>query len=112
MPFHSDQLEAVKRRIEMDLSIIDTYGSVKLFACWYDHYQITDAEWKGIYPCCEHFVHIKEVIDIVKEVFKQPCIIRHNVLKAQAVPAFFMDREQYECEKYVEVCLIQNGNHM
>ena len=107
MPFHPDQLEAVKRRIEMDLSNIDTYGSIKLYTCWYDHFQITDAEWKGIYPCCEHYVHIKEVIDIVKKVLKQPYIIRHNVLKAQAMPAFFMDHIQDECEKYVEVCLIQ-----
>jgi hypothetical protein len=107
MPFHPDQLEAVKRQIEMDLSNIETYGSIKLYICWYDHFQITDAEWKGVYPCCEHYVNIKEVIDIVKQVLKQPYIIRHNVLKAQALPAFFMDHSQDECEKYVEVCLVQ-----
>jgi hypothetical protein len=91
----------------MDLSTIEGLGSVKLYTCWYDQYQITDEEWKGVYPCCETFVHVKDVIDIVNEVLRKPHTVTNNDLRAQQLHAFFMDKKQDECEKYVEVSLLR-----
>jgi hypothetical protein len=110
MPFHPDQLEAVKNHITNDLRLIEEYGSVKLYVCFYDQYMIPDSEWKGVYPCSDKYVHFSDVLNIVKEVMTQPYIVRHNVIKAGPIPAFLMDHHQDECEKYIEVCLIQNGN--
>jgi hypothetical protein len=109
MPFHPEQLEAVKKQIKNDLRLLDNYGSVKLYICFYDQYMIPDSEWKGVYPCSDKNVHISDVIDIVNEVMTQPYIIRHNVIDAGPLPAFLMSSGQHECEKYVEVCLVKNG---
>jgi hypothetical protein len=109
MPFHPEQLEAVERRIINDLSIIELYGSVKLYTCFYDQYMIPDSEWKGVYPCSDKTVNINDVIDIVNKVMTRPYIIRHNVIDVGPLPAFLMGHGQDECEKYVEVCLIKNG---
>jgi hypothetical protein len=110
MPFHPEQLEAVKRQIKNDLRLLDEYRSVKLYICFYDHYLIPDSEWKGIYPCSDHYVQLSDVLNIVNEVMTKPYIVRHNIVNAQPLPAFLMDHRQDECEKYVEICLIQNGN--
>jgi hypothetical protein len=112
MPFHPEQLEAVKNRIARDLLLLEPYGSAKLYLCWYDQFLISDSEWKGVYPCSDQYVHLTDVLDIVKTVMTQPYIVRHNVINAQPLPAFLMDHKQDECEKYLEVCLIQNGNHV
>ena len=107
MPFHPEQLEAVKKQIKNDLRLLDTYGSVKLYICFYDQFMIPDSEWKGVYPCSDKAVHISDVLDIVHEVMTQPYITRHNVINAGPLPAFLMGHNQDECEKYVEVCLIK-----
>lgn len=106
--FHESQIENVKRRIEEDLYYIEELGSRKLYLCWYDEYLIPSGEFKGIYPCSNKRVDLKEVIDIIKDVIKKPCIIRHNVIGANPIPVFLMDKSdsQQECELYVEICLI------
>jgi hypothetical protein len=109
MPFHPEQLEAVKKQIKYDLRLIDTHGSIKLYVCFYDQFMIPDSEWNGRYPCSDKTVYFGDVITIVNEVMTQPYIIRHNVINAQPLPAFLMGHNQKECEKYVEVCLIKNG---
>jgi hypothetical protein len=109
MPFHPTQLESVKKHIQRDLLLLEPHGSTKLYMCWYDHYMIPDSEWKGIYPCSDKSVYFGDVIDIVKEIMKKPYIVRHNVLNCGSLPACLIDESvrQDECEKYVEVCLIQ-----
>jgi len=107
MPFHPEQLEAAKKQIKNDLRLLDDYGSVKLYICFYDQFMIPDSEWKGVYPCSDKTVHIGDVIAIVNEVMTEPYIIRHNVINAQALPAFLMGHNQNECEKYVEVCVVK-----
>lgn len=108
MPFDPTQLEAVKKHIQRDLVLLDLHGSTKLYICWYDQYMIPDSEWNGLYPCSDKSVYFGDVIDIVKQVMTKPYIVRHNVL-CGPLPACLMDKSkrQDECEKYVEVCLIQ-----
>ena len=109
MPFHPTQLEAVQKHIQQDLVLLDRYGSIKLYICWYDQYMIPDSEWKGVYPCSDNSVYFGDVIDIVKQIMTKPYIVRHNVLKCGPFPVCLMEKSetQQECEKYVEVCLIQ-----
>jgi hypothetical protein len=110
MLFHPTQLEALKKHIQRDLLLLERYGSIKLYICCYDQYMIPDSEWKGLYPCSDKSVYFGDVIDIVKQIMTQPYILRHNVLNCGPFPACLMDKRetQDECEKYVEVCLIQN----
>jgi hypothetical protein len=108
MPFHPEQLDAVRTRISIDLLLLEPYGSVKLYLCWYDQYLIPDSEWKGVYPCSDDYVHISDVLAIVQTLMKKPYIVRHNIINAGPLPTFLINHEQDECEKYLEVCLIQN----
>jgi len=108
MPFHPDQIEAVTKRIARDLLLLEPYGSAKLYICWYDQYLIPDSEWKGVYPCSDSTVQLRDVLDIVKTLMTEPYIVRHNVINAGPLPAYLMDHNQDECEKYLEICLINN----
>jgi len=98
-------------KIKNDLRVLELYGSVKLYLCWYDQYLISDSEWNGVYPCSDKTVSLHDVLTIVKEVMVQPHIVRHNVIAAGPFPAYMSTQHeaQDDCEKYVEVCLIQNG---
>ena len=102
--FHPSQLELATQRILMDLYDIEYYRSIKLYLCWYDHFLIPDSEYKGIYPCSDKSVDLKEVIDIIAQNLKKPHIIRHNVLVGPLPAA--MKRYVEDTEKYVEVCLV------
>ena len=90
------------QRILRDLRDIDLLGSTKLYLCWYDDLLIPDSEWKGVYPCSDKSVDLKEVIDIIRQNFKRQCIIRHNVMLTVPIGL----PVQTEIEKYVEVCLV------
>jgi len=107
--FDPTQRAVVKSRIRADLDGIEYLGSKKLYICWYDDLLIPDAEWKGVYPCSSQKVSLKEVIDVIKDVMVgRKHIIRHNVF-VSPLPVFMSTQQhlQDECEKYVEVCLIQ-----
>ena len=106
--FHQERIEEVKKRIAADLRLIDLYGSVKLYLCWYDEFLIAKEDWNGLYPCSDNYVQLKDVIDIVKDIMKCPYIIRYNSLSAQVMPAFLISSDEDECEKYVEVCKVFN----
>ncbi|NDB85859.1 MAG: hypothetical protein EB127_24640 [Alphaproteobacteria bacterium] len=103
--FHPSQLEMAKQRIIMDLQGIEYYRSIKLYLCWYDNFLIPDEDYKGIYPCSDNSVDLKEVIDIVAEALKRPHIIRHNVL-VSPIPAALVSLKELDVERYIEVCLV------
>jgi hypothetical protein len=108
MPFYPEQLEAVKLRIKNDLKMLELYGSVKLYLCWYDQFLISDSEWRGIYPCSDQYVHLSDVLNIVNEVMTKPYIVRHNIICVGPIPGYMIAQSeaQDECEKYLEVCLV------
>jgi hypothetical protein len=107
--FHPSRLEDLKKQIAHELSDIDYYGSTKLYLCWYDEFLVAKEDYNNNYPCCEKEVSLHEVIEIVREVFNRPCIIRHNV-HVSPIPAGIsaIFESQNQCEKYVEVCLVFN----
>jgi hypothetical protein len=106
--FHESQLENVRNRIEKDLYNIEELGSRKIYLCWYDEFLIPASEYKGTYPCSDKTVDLREVIFIVKDIVKRPCIVSHNVIGYDPIPAFLLlqSETQSNCEKYVEVCLV------
>jgi hypothetical protein len=106
--FHPTQIEDVEERIKNDLLAIDYHFSVKLYLCWYDEFLVEKGTYNGMYPCSEETVRLHDVITIIKKVFKQPCIIRHNILHEGALPIALNEQAelQSDIEKYVEVCLI------
>lgn len=105
--FHDTRYEEVKQRVVADLKSIDNLGSVKLYLCWYDEYMVPKDAYNGRYPCSDKNVCVYNLIDIVREVFTRPYIVRHNVI-VSPFPAglTYQYEDQPEIEKYVEVCLI------
>lgn len=102
--FHPTKAEAVKLRITNDLGMLYSLGTVKLYLCWYQDYLYENHEEE---KNTNRSVTIHDVARILEEVIHLPYVIRHNVIHAQAFPAFLM-KEQDECETYIEISLIKN----
>ena len=106
--FHPSRLKEVEERIDNDLSCAMTFGSVKLYLCWYDEYLVDKENWKGVYPCSDKRVCPHEVMTIVKNLLLRPHIIRHNCyFSAYPVGISDIAERQRDEERYIEVCLVQ-----
>jgi len=105
--FDRSRLEEVESKIKRDLKIIDETGSVKIYLCCYDEFMVSKESWNGFYPCSTDTVSVHEIINLIKKVFKRPCIIRHNILLSPIPLALNAQAEcQDDFEKYIEVCLV------
>lgn len=107
--FHPSRIEEVETELLKILRNIDLIGSVKIYLCFFDEYMIPREDWRGFYPCSNENVSLDELIMLIKKVYKGKYIIRHNVILSPFPGGLIKKVEnQEECEKYIEVCLIQD----
>ena len=79
-------MEAIRQRIANQLAGIDNYGTIKLYLCFY--------EGATLY----------EIIQIIRDTVTFPCVIRHNVMYINEVPAgLLLGEEQDPITQFVEV---------